>query len=111
MKTWNTIKGQSLIDLAIQLYGNEDAVTELLSLNDLTGKFELSGPVDADEIDIAFALKENTAVKYDENSALINTQVLLQLAHPLFGLRMQPIATADGINADVFADEFADEFA
>lgn len=110
MRTWTTIAGQTLTDLAIQLYGNEDATAELLSLNDFTKKMVLPNGIDESEIDIAYPLKAATVVTYDETSALVNLQELLALTDPLKGLRMAAIATAESLQLEVFDDTFGDEF-
>lgn len=82
MTSYTTLDNQSLIDLAVQLYGNTDAITELINLNDLTGKMELPPTMDSNEIDLAYSLKQNTVILYDENSANVN-KAMLQRLHGL----------------------------
>lgn len=83
MRTYTTVKYQTLIGLAMQLYGNVDAVAEILELNDLTGQMEM--PFDkADEVDITANVKEGVDIVYDETSDLYNALVLKELNGRVF---------------------------
>lgn len=75
MATIKTVSNQTIIGLAVQQYGNVAAITELIKLNDFTGKLEQPAFLDG-EADLAYSLKKGTEVTYDENSPLRNTKVL-----------------------------------
>lgn len=79
MQTIKTIPGQSLINLALQLYGNASAVWELLTLNDFTNQFVLPVEIDQEEIDLGYTLKEGTTVTYDETSPLVDASFLKRI--------------------------------
>lgn len=110
MKTWTTVNGQLPIDLAIQLYGNCDAVAELLSLNNLTGRMSVSGGVNENEVDVSFPVKEGELITYDETSSLQNLSALRSIAQPGLALRNTIIATAQNLDEGVFDDTFAETF-
>jgi hypothetical protein len=72
------LKNQSIVDIAIQLYGNVDAVPELLILNPVTlggasVGFVQQLPLDCD---LAEAIMSGTLLNYDETSPLRNDIVL-----------------------------------
>jgi hypothetical protein len=67
MLTIVTKTNQTLIDLALQLYGNVDAVGELLALNNLS-------------VNVAEPLAVGIVINYDEASTLMNKRVLQDLA-------------------------------
>jgi hypothetical protein len=86
MRTTKTVPNQSLYDLALQLYGNVDAIIELLALNP---EYTATGP------DLADAVPERTTINYDETSALRNTDELKKLPKDDKG-NVLPIATWEG---------------
>lgn len=78
MTTYTTVGRQTVANLALQLYGNIDAVRELLLLNDLTDKMSI-GVGTTVEVDISRNLISGTVITYDENSPLRNEQALKDL--------------------------------
>jgi len=78
MKSYTVIKNQSIVDIAVQLYGNVDAVTELLSLN--PGIFGGGIPGFTQQLpaecDLALAILPGTVLSYDDTSGLRNNIAL-----------------------------------
>lgn len=121
MRTIKTVRYQSVWDLAKQLYANIDAAFELIRINDFTGQMDVPATVAADEIDLAYSLKPNVTVYYDETSALVDNKKLAELhgideddpdvrASKIYNRNGVIIATGFVAN-EVFTDEFSDEFA
>lgn len=79
MQSIKTAKGQTLRDMAVQLYGNVDAVSELLRLNNMTGKMQQDEELDADDIDLAAPIVQGTEIIYNETSPLIDKKELKEL--------------------------------
>lgn len=77
MKTYTTVKGQSIIALAVQLYGNVDAIKELLELNDFTNKIDTAD--NNSWVDIGYRLKSGESINYDDTSSLRNEDFLNEL--------------------------------
>lgn len=73
MITVTTIQNQTVLDLALQLYGNADAVGELLALNRFPDN-DVSG------FNVAKLIGAGVTVSYDETSSLMNKRVLQELA-------------------------------
>lgn len=72
--TYTVLKNQSIVDIAIQFYGNVDAVQELLQLNPSifgggSDRFSMEMP---EEYDMGMAVAEGTVLNYDETSSLCN---------------------------------------
>lgn len=85
MKTYKVLKNQSIVDVAIQLYGNVDAVPELLSLNRAalglgSDTLTLDEQNKMGDTELGTALKAGTVLNYDETSALRNTLALQVLS-------------------------------
>lgn len=78
MKQYTTVKNQSIIGLAVQLYGNVDAIVELMELNDLQDKIHQPGSLTG-EIDLGFSLKPGMEIQYDETSKLYNKATITDL--------------------------------
>lgn len=81
MKTYTVLKNQSIVDVAIQLYGNVDAVPELLALNaDVLGlgsdTLTIAEWKKMGDRDLGNALKTGMVLNYDETSSLRNSLVL-----------------------------------
>lgn len=93
MKTYVTAKHQTIQKLAAQLYGNIDAVSELLALNDFTNKMDNGGNT-TDEVDISLNVQEGVSVTYDENSPLRNERVLKELKGRVLVVK-QPLVLLD----------------
>lgn len=79
MANYTTVKNQSIIGLAVQLYGNVDAFRELLELNDLAGKMHQSLALGAEEVDLAFSLLPGTTITYDDESELRDERALADM--------------------------------
>lgn len=77
MRPIKTTKQQSLIDLALQLYGNPDAIPELMRLNELADLLNQDSEVIPEgEADLASPFHNDATVLYDETSALVNRKNL-----------------------------------
>lgn len=113
MNTYITVANQSLKNLAVQLYGNVDAVQELISLNTFAGNMDQPGTYKTDEVDIAYSVKKDKSIVYDENSALVNKAILQRLHGGKWITRDGIIITTgyDITSSDVFDDTFSNEFA
>jgi len=95
MQSIKAVKNQSLFDLAIQLYGNIDAVQELLTLNpDLITDY--SGSTSYDDIDLGYPVQAGQTVFYDETSSLRIKTELDEL--PATNGVIDPIATWEAVN-------------
>lgn len=82
-QTYTVTGGQTLLGLALQLYGNSEAIKEILLLNDLTGKMD-NGAGTTDEVDLSANIIAGTEIIYDDASALRNSAVLAGLAGRIF---------------------------
>lgn len=67
MATITTVKNQTLIGIAMQVYGNIDGLQELIALNDLEGKMVVPAGTEND-VDVAANLVEGTVLTYNEDS-------------------------------------------
>lgn len=113
MQSIKTVRNQSILNLALQLYGNEDAVVELLAINDFKGNMVSPGFIKEDEVDIAYSLKEGVEVFYNEVSDLVNKQALVvihgekwQERNGLFiadGITKQSLKVHNNIYSDLYA--------
>jgi hypothetical protein len=77
IKEVTTYKDQTLTDIALQEYGNAQAVFEIVSLNSgLLNDFgdEEQTVEDVTRLDIAYPLRAGQIVKVDTESSLVNTQ-------------------------------------
>ncbi|MFN4249051.1 MAG: hypothetical protein ACK4EY_15085 [Flavipsychrobacter sp.] len=101
MQSIVTVDNQSLLNLALQLYGNEDATDELLQLNDFTGNILMPGYIDAAEVDLAYSVKPGVTVFYDETSVMINKKALKELHGDKWQTR-DGMVIADGLRASDF---------
>ena len=72
MLTIVTSNNQTVHDLALQLYGNADAVGELLVLNSFSVN-DVSG------FNVAMPIGAGVTVSYDETSSFMNKRVLQEL--------------------------------
>lgn len=102
MPSTKTVRYQTLTDLALQLYGNEDAVSELMRDNDLLGNMAQPAVLQG-EIDIAYAVKADIGISYDTASPLYNKTIVQ-------GLNGATVATGNRPYR-VFAKQFSKKFA
>jgi hypothetical protein len=84
MGTIVTVKNQTLIDIAVQEYGNASAWEEILDLNpsirnDYSSALEAGITYYPDEFDIAFPIEEGFRVQVDEQSSLVRMNNLREL--------------------------------
>lgn len=103
MKTYTVQKNQSIIDVAIQLYGNVDAVPELLRLNGqlLGGRTETWELATAYACDISRPLTVGMVLNYDERSNMRNGLVLNRLQQYADDEGNYVLATASGLAAEL----------
>lgn len=67
---------QSLIGLAIQEYGNVDAIMEIVANNDFSGKMDQPGSFAADEIDLGYCFNTTVVVAVDITSQYYDAATL-----------------------------------
>lgn len=79
MPTIKTVKNQSIIGLAVQLFGNVDGFVELIQNNDLLGKMNQLTFVPNDEVDLGYSLFQNADITYDEASEFRDDKELKKL--------------------------------
>jgi nucleoid-associated protein YgaU len=82
MKEINTTKGQTLTDIALQEYGNAEALFEIVEnnpalLNDF-GDDEQTVE-DVTQLDLAYPLRKNQKIIIDTESDLVNRAKLSEL--------------------------------
>ncbi|MFN4249261.1 MAG: hypothetical protein ACK4EY_16155 [Flavipsychrobacter sp.] len=101
MQTIKTVRNQTILNLALQLYGNEDAADELLALNDFTGKMVQPAFLASNEVDLAYSVQEGVTIVYDEASANIVQRALQELHGDKWKTR-NGVIIADGLAAADF---------
>ncbi len=83
MRTIRTLKGQTISDIAIQEYGNIEAVMELLDNNPhLVGMNDYTSLDIVDSFchfNISIPIRENVKLYINESSHLMNRKVLKEL--------------------------------
>lgn len=84
MKQITTVKSQTVFDLAVQEYGNMEAVFEIINNNpELIGMNDYPDGHSVDEtidFDMSFPIKPGVKILIDETSALYNTVIIKQLS-------------------------------
>lgn len=81
MKTIKVVGGQTVMDIAVQEYGNLEAVFEILEnnqhmLNDYPDDEFIA---DRSEFDVGYSIKKGTELLIDNESPLVNKRVLAEL--------------------------------
>jgi hypothetical protein len=76
MQSIKVLSQQSIIDMAMQCYGNIDAIDELIELNPALCS-------DGNELDISASLLPGIVIYYNEASPLRNQSVINELTEPI----------------------------
>lgn len=110
MQTIKTVENQSIISIALQGYGNVDAICQLIVDNDMTGKMLQPATFD-DEIDLTRNFKVGEDVLIDEQSEFYDKQALEELKEYDDDGNGEVRVMVDGItDIKIFGGEFTDEF-
>lgn len=102
---------QSIINIAIQEYGNIDAIMQIVKDNDLTGNMNQPGFVGLTEIDLGYSLNPDVVLVFDTTSTYYNARVLEGLKEDNGkGVKVKRII-ADGLSyKKIFSSHFTGEF-
>lgn len=99
MLSITTVEGQSLLDVAVQCYGNIDGVFRIIQDNDLVGKLIQPGSAASDEVDLCSTVVAGTVIYFDDTAEEYNAVQLAKLAEE-FGER--PVIIVTGLKAEDF---------
>lgn len=90
MKTILTADNQTISDVAVQHYGTIQATKEILTLNPQIENEPKGYNIEGNEFHFDLPVKVNSLLTIDENSSLINKNLLKQINEPVTTFEIWP---------------------